>query len=224
MRLPQEGGKGKGMEHYVITIARGFGSGGKEIGSKLAKRLHIPCYESQILKMASDESGINEMLFNQVDEKLSIESKVRRYLRRLPFESIATPSMKEFTSDNNLFNIQSQIIRHLANSESCIIIGKCADYVLRKYPNVLSVYIEAPRRACVESLVKKLGVTEAEAHRLIEKTDKYRADYYKYYTHGGYWTNPVNYDLTLNSDRIGRDKCVDVLEEMLKIKFSPSGF
>lgn len=207
------------MDHYVITIARGFGSGGKEIGSKLAARLGIPCYESQILKMASDESGLNEALFSQVDEKLNVEGRVRSYLRRVPFEKVATPSMKEFTSDINLFNIQSQIIRHLANSESCIIIGKCADYVLRKYPNVLSVYIEAPRSTCVNSIMNKMGVTEAEAHKLIEKTDKYRADYYKYYTHGGYWTNPVNYDLTLNSDRVGRDKCVDVLEQFLKIKF-----
>lgn len=207
------------MDNYVITIARGFGSGGKEIGSKLAARLGIPCYESQILKMASDESGLNEALFSQVDEKLNVEGRVRSYLRRVPFEKVATPSMKEFTSDINLFNIQSQIIRHLANSESCIIIGKCADYVLRKYPNVLSVYIEAPRSACVNSIMNKMGVTEAEAHKLIEKTDKYRADYYKYYTYGGYWTNPVNYDLTLNSDRVGRDKCVDVLEQFLKIKF-----
>lgn len=211
--------KGEKMDNYVITIARGFGSGGKEIGSKLAARLGIPCYESQILKMASDESGLNEALFSQVDEKLNVEGRVRSYLRRVPFEKVATPSMKEFTSDINLFNIQSQIIRHLANSESCIIIGKCADYVLRKYPNVLSVYIEAPRSACVNSIMNKMGVTEAEAHKLIEKTDKYRADYYKYYTHGGYWTNPVNYDLTLNSDRVGRDKCVDVLEQFLKIKF-----
>lgn len=211
--------KGEKMDNYVITIARGFGSGGKEIGSKLAVRLGIPCYESQILKMASDESGLNEALFSQVDEKLNVEGRVRSYLRRVPFEKVATPSMKEFTSDINLFNIQSQIIRHLANSESCIIIGKCADYVLRKYPNVLSVYIEAPRSACVNSIMNKMGVTEAEAHKLIEKTDKYRADYYKYYTHGGYWTNPVNYDLTLNSDRVGRDKCVDVLEQFLKIKF-----
>ena len=187
------------MDHYVITIARGFGSGGKEIGSKLAARLGIPCYESQILKMASDESGLNEALFSQVDEKLNVEGRVRSYLRRVLFEKVATPSMKEFTSDINLFNIQSQIIRHLANSESCIIIGKCADYVLRKYPNVLSVYIEAPRSACVNSIMNKMGVTEAEAHKLIEKTDKYRADYYKYYTHGGYWTNQVNYCLLYTS-------------------------
>ncbi len=207
------------MDNYVITIARGFGSGGKEIGSKLAKRLNIQCYESQILKMASDESGLNEALFQQADEKLDAYSMIKNYLRKIPFNEVAEPSDREFVSNENLFNIQSQIIRHLARSESCIIIGKCADYVLKDFSNIISVYIEAPRAACVDSIVNKLGITEPEAHKLIEKTDKYRADYYRYYTKGGYWTNPVNYDLTMNSDRIGREKCVDVLEWYVKFKF-----
>lgn len=207
------------MDNYVLTIARGFGSGGKEIGSRLAKRLNIQCYESQILKMASDESGLNEALFQQADEKLDAYSLIKNYLRKIPFNEVAEPSDREFVSNENLFNIQSQIIRHLARSESCIIIGKCADYVLKDFSNVISVYIEAPREVCVESIVNKLGIREAEAHKLIEKTDKYRADYYRYYTKGGYWTNPVNYDLTLNSDRIGREKCVDVLEWYVKFKY-----
>ncbi len=207
------------MEHYVITIARGFGSGGKEIGNNLAKRLGIPCYESQILKMASDSSGINEALFNQADEKLNRYGTIAGYLKKVPFTSVAEPCTKEFTSNVNLFNIQSNIIRHLAESQSCIVIGKCADYILKDSKNVISVYIEAPRRACVESIQNKLGVTEQEAHKLIEKTDKYRSDYYHYYTHGGSWTNPVNYDLTLNSARVGRDQCVDVIEAYWKMKF-----
>lgn len=207
------------MKNYVITIARGFGSGGKEIGSKLADRLGIPCYESQILKMASEYSGISEVLFNEADEKMRGKSKVLGMLKKVPFTSIAQPCTKEFTSDVNLFNIQSKIIRQLAMSESCVIIGKCADYVLRNYPNVISIYIEAPRAACVESIINKLGVTEPEAHKLIEKTDKYRADYYRYYTQGGYWTNPVNYDMTLNSARVGRDKCVDVICDYIRTKF-----
>lgn len=207
------------MDHYVVTIARGFGSGGKEIGNKLSKRLKIPCYESQILKMASDESGINESLFNQADEKLKTYGVIKKYLKRIPFNEVAEPSSKEFTSDENLFTIQSQIIRHLARVESCIIIGKCADYVLKEFTNVISVYIEAPRKACLASIMNKLGVNEEKAHKLIEKTDKYRADYYHYYTGGGSWTNPVNYDLTLNSDRVGRELCVDLLEEYVKMKF-----
>ncbi len=203
------------MQKFVITIARGFGSGGKEIGVKLGERLGIPCYEQQLLRMASEYSGINEALFNLSDEKVNIFDK----LKGLPFNYVVEPSDKRFTSDNNLFNIQSELIRRLADERSFIVIGKCSDYVLRDYVNVASFYIEAPRADCVASIIKKMGVTEAEANRLIEKTDKYRADYYKYYTHGNYWTNPVNYDMTLNSARVGRDRCVDVMENYVKVKF-----
>lgn len=205
-------------EHYIITIARGFGSGGKEIGSKLAKRLGIPCYGSQILKMASDYSGISEELFNKNDERLSKRAGLLNYLMKVQFSSVAEPNTKEFTSNINLFNIQKKIIRQLAKSQSCVIVGKCADYVLRDYPNVVSAYIEAPRASCVSSIMNKLGVTNEEANRLIEKTDKYRSDYYKYYTGGQKWTNPVNYDLILNSARVGREQCVDVLEWYTKKK------
>jgi predicted nucleic acid-binding Zn finger protein len=203
------------MQKYVVTIARGFGSGGKEIGVKLAQRLGIPCYEHQILQMASESSGINESLFNLVDEKVTISDK----FKGVPFNYVVQPSDKRFTSNANLFNIQSEIIRKLATETSFIVIGKCADYVLKDFCNVASFYIEAPRADCVASIIKKMGVTEPEANRLITKTDKYRADYYKHYTNGNYWTNPVNYDMTLNSARVGRDRCVDVMENYVKAKF-----
>ena len=165
------------MDNYVITIARGFGSGGKEIGTKLGERLGIPCYENQILDMASEQSGIGKHLFAEVDEKIK-GKRIARLLKINPIEKLAKPSEKAFTSDNNLYNIQCEIIKELAKTESCIIIGKCADYVLKDFDNVISIYIEAPRKNCVESIMKKLQVSEPEAHELISKTDKYRADYY----------------------------------------------
>ena len=197
------------MKNYIITIARGFGSGGKEIGSKLAKRLGIPCYEDQILRMASDFSGINEALFHERNEKLKHSAYVLGYLRKVPFTTVAKPNTKEFVSDANLFNIQSEIIRQLAKSQSCIIIGKCADYVLRDCDNVISIYIEAPRAACVDSIMDKLGVTEPEAHKLIEKTDKYRADYYKYYTQGGYKSCQLRHDAQQRACRQGEMRGCD---------------
>ena len=206
------------MKNYVITVARGFGSGGKQIAVALGKELGIPCYERQILTMASQKSGINENLFAEVDEKLR-GSYLTKMLTSVPNVNIIEPSEKGFTSDNNLYKIQCEIIKSLARTESCIIVGKCADYVLKEYPNVTSVYIEAPRVDCVRSIMEKMSVTEEEAHRLIRKTDKYRASYYKYYTHGGEWTNPVNYDMTLNSARIGREKCVKVIKDYIKTKF-----
>lgn len=206
------------MDTFVITIARGFGSGGKQIGLLLSKRLGIPCYDSQILSMASECSGLNENLFTQVDERLR-GPNLLRHLRRAPDTSgIIAPTEKRFVSDDNLFCIQAWIIGELAKTRSCVVIGKCANFVLRHRRNVVSAYVEAPRAACVTGVVEKLGVTEAEAHRMIERTDGYRSAYYRYYTGGEDWTNPTLYDLTLNSDRLGYANCARVIEETLKCK------
>ena len=206
------------MENYVITIARGFGSGGKEIATKLGERLGIPCYERQLLTMASDQSGIDEGLFVETDERLR-GKYIANWLRKIPFTDVLEPREKDFVSDINLFNIQAELIRSLAKSESCIIVGKCADHVLKDFKNVISLYIEAPREACMKSVMSKMYISEERANQLIHSTDRYRAQYYNYYTGGKDWTNPINYDLTLNSDRIGRDSCIKVIMDYIKIKF-----
>lgn len=205
------------MSNYVITIARGFGSGGKSIGEELAKQLGISCYEDEIKRMAVVESGLNEELFEETSERLAgtnIQQKIQSFIHRYT----PRPEQTAFASQDYLYKIQSEIIKSLAEKESCIIIGKCADFVLKDKKNVLSVYVDAPRAACVKSIAKRMGVDEKEANRLIETTDKYRADYYKYYTGGVEWTNPTNYDLFVNSDRLGRNACVEVIKETLKIK------
>ena len=205
-------------KNYVITIARGFGSGGKEIASKIGEKLGIPVYEKQILEMASEYSGLSEEMFLRVDEKIR-GSMITNALSKFTFPKNVTPQSKKFECDINLFNIQAEIIRELARKVSCVIIGKCADYVLEEFDNVGSFYVEAPRWACLDSIMRKMGVSEKEAVELITRTDKYRADYYKFYSGGNYWTNPVNYDLTLNSARVGRDKCADVIIDYMKRKF-----
>ena len=141
-----------------------------------------------------------------------------RFLRGLPRSKHYITRNEKFVSDDRLFEYQSQIIRELAEKESCVIVGKCADYVLRDKPNVVNIYIEAPRVFCVNRTIANMGVTEAVANATIERTDRFRADYYKYYTHGNYWTNPVNYDLTLNSERVGIENCVKTIEQYLIIK------
>lgn len=206
------------MDNYVVTFARGFGSGGKEIASKLAKDLGIHCYENRILTLASQLSGLDENMFNEVNEKIRRKEGFSAFLRGLPRSRNYIARNEKFVSDDRLFEYQSQIIKDLAEKESCVIVGKCADYVLKGYPNVVSIYIEAPRAFCVERTIENMGVTEAVAHATIERTDKFRADYYKYYTHGNYWTNPVNYDMTLNSERIGIENCVKLIKEYLVIK------
>lgn len=206
------------MENYVITLARGFGSGGKEIGIKLAEELGINCYERRILKLASEYSGLSEKVFEKVDEKFSGD-RVRRALIKMPTtDEEVRPTYKSFHSDIKLFDIQAHIIRMLAESESCIIVGKCADNILANYPNVVSIYLEAPRVFCRERIMRKLSCTEDEANRMIYQTDMYRAEYYKYYSGGNEWTNVTNYDLTINTGRMGIDGAILLIKEHLRIK------
>ena len=208
----------KEKEHYVVTFARGFGTGGKEIASKLAEELGIHCYENRILTLASQMSGLDEEVFREVDEKIRNKGGFASFLRGLPKAKSYIARNEKFVSDDKLFEYQSKIIKNLAETESCVIVGKCADYVLRGNPRVVSVYIEAPRAFCLKRTMEKMGVTEEVAAATITQTDKFRADYYEYYTGGNYWTNPVNYDITLNSEKVGIEGCVEMVKHLLEVK------
>ena len=210
------------MEHIIITVARGFGSGGKEIASKVAKDLGIHCYENRILTLASQLSGLDVDLFNSVNERMS-KTGFAAYLRGLPRSRNYIAREEKFASDDQLFSYQRRIIEDLAERQSCVIVGKCADWILRGRDNVISLYIEAPRDFCLKRTMERMKVPEAVAASTIAKTDKYRADYYKYYTHGNYWTNPINYDLTLNSEKVGVENCVAIIENYVKIKMEQLG-
>ncbi|ETP73478.1 cytidylate kinase [Lachnospiraceae bacterium JC7] len=206
------------MKNYVITIARGFGTGGRQIAGMLADELGIHSYEHRIMTLAANLAGRDECDFEKLDERLD-GSYLQNELRRLEKRLLPNPEMRHFKSNDRLYEFEAEIIRRLADTESCIIVGKAADYVLRDRDNVLSVYIEAPRRFTRKMVMKRMNVDGNKADQIITATDKYRADYYKYYTHGNYWTNPVNYDITLNSERFGLEKCVQVIKETMKIKF-----
>lgn len=211
------------MENFVITIARGYGTGGKEIGQKIAEKLGIECYESRIVTLASRLSGIEADEFKEIDEKLRKKS-LWSMLKKLPVVKDSDAVMHKFVSDNLLFEYQAKIIRDLYERESCVIVGKCADFVLKDYPNVLRVYIEAPRSYTRERIMRKENVTPDVADYMITNTDKYRAAYYSFYTEGNYWTNPVNYDLTLNSGTLGIDGCMEMTLNCLKVKLhNPKG-
>jgi len=200
----------------VITIAREYGSGGRTIGEMLAKELGIHFYDKELAKLASEDSGINEALFNTNDEKVKA-SKLMQLLRPHNSELI-TPDSDEFTSEDNLFNLQAKVIRQLAERESCVIMGRCADYVLEDYDNVLSVFVHAPHDFKMEQAGLKISLKGKELERFIEKTDRQRAGYYKYHT-GREWTDARNYDLCLNSARLGFEKCVEEIISYMKVRF-----
>lgn len=209
------------MENYTITFARGFGTGGKEIASRVAKDLGIHCYENRILTLASQMSGIDRQLFEEANEKIHTKKiGFGALLHSLPRRNHPEPERKLFVSDDQLFEYEKKIILELSQTESSVIVGKCADWILKDNPRTLCIYIEAPREFCRPRIMEKMGVTAETADMSISETDKYRAEYYKYYTGGNYWTNPVNYDLTLNTQRLGIDLCVDIIEYALHDKFS----
>ncbi|MDC7125338.1 MAG: cytidylate kinase-like family protein [Spirochaetales bacterium] len=205
------------MDNFIVTIARGFGSGGKRTAFQLAKDYGIECYESRILTLASQLSGIETDKFIEIDERLR-EKKAFDVLKKLPFVKNTDAVFHKFVSDQLLFDYQAKIIQKLAESKSCVIVGKCADFVLKDYKNVVSVYIEAPREYTRERIMNLKKVPAEIADDMITRTDKYRADYYEAYTNGNYWTNPVNYDLTLNSSTLGIEGCVYMIKHCLKQK------
>ena len=208
------------MNNYVITIARGFGSGGKQIGLKLAGELGIKLMDKELLQLASIESGISEELFALADEKLN-----RRLLMMVPdrdhYGNVLTPENNKFVSDVNLFNYQVKILKMLAKTESFIVMGKAANYVLRDLDNVVSVNIQAPFESCVKTIMERSDMTEKEAARAVRRTDKYRDEYHKYYT-GQNWKDAVNYDLCLNSASIGWDNCAEVIKQCVRSKLGIS--
>ncbi|MDD3367564.1 MAG: cytidylate kinase-like family protein [Lachnospiraceae bacterium] len=202
---------------YVITIARQYGSGGKTIGEMLAKDLGIHVYGRELLKLASDESGINEALFAKADEKVK-DSRLFRIAQNVYSGELIPPENDDFTSNDNLFNYQAKIIKQLAEEESCVIVGRCADYILKDYDHVLSVFIHAPKDFCMEQSSRKLSMPSKELEKFIAKTDKYRADYYKYHT-GRDWTDARNYDLCLDSSKLGFERCVAEIKAYMNVRF-----
>lgn len=203
------------MDHIVITIARSYGSGGRTLGKLLAKEMGINCYDREILRMASEQSGINEALFGQVDEKIKT-MPLFRISNNIYKGEIFPPDSDEFTSDDNLFNYQAKIIKELAKTESCIIIGRCADFILKDEPDVVRLFFYAPREDCIKRVMSQNGGTEREIIRKIEKTDKYRSDYYRYHT-GKDWNDARNYDFCLNTTSASYDKLIKAVKEYIHI-------
>lgn len=201
------------MEKFIVTIARGYGSGGRTIGQMLSKKLNVEYYDRDLIKLASDDSGINEALFGESDEKTKSGFGMKVYNGEM-----IPPDKKAFTKEENLFNYQAKVIQQLAEEKSCIIVGRCADFVLKNRPDVIRVFVYADMENCIMNVAEIKGITDRkEAIKKITEIDKERAAYYKAHT-GRAWIDARNYDLCLNSGDLGFEKCVDIITEYIKIK------
>ena len=199
------------MKPYVITIARQYGSGGKTVGKMLADKLGIPFYNREIITMASEDSGVNAMLFS--DERLKGDFLTRLRAHYHGNAPVPNDSSKSYLKDEALFAYQVKIIRRLADQGPCVMIGRCADYILREKADCLKVFIHADMKFRAERIVKVYGERERSPEERLRDKDKRRAAYHRFYTNMK-WGHAQNYHLTLDSGVIGIDKCVDIIAEL----------
>lgn len=200
------------MKKRIVTISRQNGSGGRYIGEQLGKALNIPCYDEKLMDMVAKESGF------ALD---FVEEKGERITGSLLFNiaSSLTYANNVFTGNgmslqDEVYFIQSRIIKDLAEKEPCVIVGRCADYVLRDRDDCLNVFIVADEKSKLERVVKYYGVSEKDAPSVLKKKDKARYNHYKYYTDKD-WGMASNYDLCLNSGLLGIEGCVKVIQDVL---------
>lgn len=206
----------KENKRLVITIGRQYGSGGREIGARLAKDLGLGFYDKNILRLNSDESGIKESFYHMADEKAG-NKLLYRIVKSLAPE-LGTPSLgPDLIAADNLFRFQSEVIRKLAAEEDCVIIGRCADYVLDGFDGLVKVYLYADMDYRVER-IKELGYYEPkDVKKNIKRIDRERRDYHRYYT-GRDWENVENYDLMLNTARLGTEGAVEAVKGYLRLR------
>lgn len=207
------------MKNFAITIARGYGSGGRRIGQKLADTLGIDFVDRELLQLASIESGINEELFGEADERVT-KPFLFKNLRKNRMGNVLTPEENGFISDQNLYNYQAKVLLNLIEKESFVVMGRAADFIFRDHSNVLTVNIQASREFCVKETMHHNGLSEKEAEAFVTKTDRYRGDFYLFYT-GQDWNVPSNFDLCLNSERLGDNNCIQMIVEAAKLKIGP---
>lgn len=203
-------------DNYAITIARQLGSGGREIGLKLSERLGISFYDKELIRIASQKSGLNEELFEKADEKKKFSIIGNLF------------GIKGFTADESYFNyyltnetlfkIQSDVIRSLADEKSCLFVGRCADYVLKDHPRCLSIFISANTDDRLRRISDIQHLSDKKARNCIEKADRNRADYYNYFT-SKTWGSAESYNLCINSSVLGIDETVNFICQFAEKRF-----
>ena len=197
----------------IITISRQFASGGRSIGKKVADTLDIPYYDKELSTLAAKESGYNEEFFENIEEKAN--NKFLYYLSS-GFGNVSSWGT-DIALDDKLFLIQADVIRSVAAKGSCVIVGRCADYVLDGNPDCINLFIYSDIDHRVDRAKNDYHLKAANLKDAILKSDKKRATYYNYYTDMK-WGQMENYHLLLNSDSIGLDNSVDLICRYVKLK------
>ena len=208
------------MENIIYTIGREFGSGGKDVGQKLAEKLGVPFFDKELLSRASAESGLCEEIFHMQDEK-----PTSSFLYSLVMDTYSMGytgnTYTDMPINHKVFLAQFDAIKKIADEGPCILVGRCADYALESYDNVVSVFIHADMDARIRRIARIYDLPDNKAKDKIVKTDKKRASYYNYYTNKR-WSDAVSYELCLNSSQLGIEGTAHIIEEYIARKESLS--
>ena len=193
----------------IITIGRQFGSGGKCVAEVLGRKLGIPVYDQELIMKAAQESGFSAEFFEKSDEK-------RRFFSLSSIFATAYSSETEnYMSDKGLFRIQCETIRNIAAQGPAVIVGRCSDYVLRDMENKLDVFLTSPLEKRAARVAERQGIDYAKAMETVEREDRNREEYYNYYTFGN-WGIASNYDLCIDSDKLGDEGTADMIIEFAR--------
>ena len=203
----------------IITLARQLGSGGREIGRLLADRLGYAFYDKELLVEAARHSGLSQEAFEEADEK-----PTNSFLYSLSVGSHmmagAYTDYSQFLSNDQLFLKQAEAIRRIAENGPCVIVGRCADYVLREYPGLVSVYVHAPLDLRVKRIMKLEKLSEEKARAYVIKADKKRGNYYNFYT-GKDWNRADSYDFCIDAGKLGIQGAERLIEEIVRLSDGP---
>ncbi len=203
------------MKKKIVTISRQYGSGGRYIGENLAKAMGVPCYDEKLIDMVAKESGFAQSFVAEKGERMT-GSLLFNIASSLSFANNVFSTNNGVTLQDEIYFTQNRIIKELADKGPCVIVGRCADYILREREDCLNVFIFADEESKIERAEKYFNITREEAPAVLKKKDKARANHYKYYTDQE-WGMASNYDLCLNSGLIGIEGCVKAIQQVLEL-------
>ena len=198
------------MANKIYTIGREFGSGGREVGEKLAAKLGIKLYDKELLQQAAKDSGFCEEIFENHDEKPTNSFLYSLVMDTYSVSGYSAAPFLDMPLNHKVFLAQFETIKKIAEKESCVIVGRCADYALSDNPNCINVFIHADLDVRIKNVSRNLNITENKARDIINKTDKQRASYYNYYT-SKKWGDSKSYNLSLDAGKLGTDNCVEMI-------------
>ena len=204
-------------DNIIVTIARQYGSGGREVGELLAKEFNLALHDKSLIELAAQKSGIDAEILRSADEKPTPSFLYSIAMGNFDIYPLSiNMSPYDMPINDKLFNLQSDIIREQAEKAPSVFVGRCADYILNGYKNVIRVFVYGSTESRIKRIAEKEKISEQDARVLIYKTDKRRANYYNYYT-SLKWGKSDNYDLMIDTSVIGTEGAAKIIGQYIKI-------